>query len=161
SPLTLCPTAPNSALSAANVFTYAKEDEDGSRCPVGAHIRRSNPRASVDQDNKEAIRNVNTHRLLRRGRSYGTRIANPREDDGIDRGLFFICLNGNLERQFEFVQYSWINMPTFGGLRDERDPLIGVQPTGGGIFSIPGQPVREKGIGIPQFVYTRGGAYFF
>jgi len=161
SPLTLCPNAPNSALSSANVFTYAAEDRLGERCPIGAHIRRSNPRDSLDSDSSEAIKDVNGHRLLRRGRSYGERIENPRADDGIDRGLFFLCLNGNIERQFEFVQYTWINLPSFGGLCDEHDPIIGTQPDGGGFLSLPGQPIRERAMGLPQFVTMRGGAYFF
>jgi Dyp-type peroxidase family len=161
SPLTLCPQGPNSALTTANVFTYAQEDGGGQRCPLGAHIRRSNPRDSFLESDPDAVRNVNTHRILRRGRSYGTRIADLHQDDGVDRGLLFACLNANLERQFEFVQSSWVNASTFAGLVDERDPVMGTQPAGGGVFSIPGEPVREKAVGLRQFVRMRGGAYFF
>jgi Dyp-type peroxidase family len=161
SPLTLCPHAPNRALASANVFTYAPEDASGDRCPLGAHIRRSNPRDSFAGEDPESVENVNRHRLIRRGRSYGKHIEDPRQDDGVDRGLFFVCINANPERQFEFVQSSWVNASTFAGLVDERDPVMGTQPAGGGVFSIPGPPVREKVVGLPQFVRMRGGAYFF
>jgi len=46
---------------------------------------------------------------MRRGRSYGHRAADPRVHDGVERGLHFICLNADIERQFEFVQQTWIN----------------------------------------------------
>ena len=42
------------------------------------------------------------HRILRRGRSYGTTVPDAARfvDDGEPRGLFFICLNASIERQF-------------------------------------------------------------
>jgi hypothetical protein len=39
--------------------------------------------------------------------------------------LYFICLNADLERQFEFVQQTWVDNPVFAGLFFETDPLIG------------------------------------
>ncbi len=72
-----------------------------------------------------------------------------------------MCLNADIERQFEFVQHTWVNNPYFGGQCGEVDPVIGPQPVEGGVFTIPDEPVRRKVSGLPNFVTTRGGAYFF
>jgi Dyp-type peroxidase family len=161
SPLATCPHAPDPAQGRRNDFLYGDLDRDGLRCPVGAHVRRGYPRDSKEEDRDKAIQRANTHRILRRGRSYGKPIENPRTPDGESRGLLFLCFSANLERQFEFVQQSWLGNETFDGLQGERDPLTGTQPSGGGRLRIPGTPVRERLTGIPQFVRVRGGAYFF
>jgi Dyp-type peroxidase family len=147
-----------------NDFEYVGTDAFGLACPLGAHIRRANPRDTLGPDPSTALRSTRRHRLLRRGRSYGRRLADPREEDGQERGLFFICLNSDLERQFEFVQQTWINSPVFGGLCGEVDPLVGVEPdnpTGGGVMTIPQDPLRLRIHNLCRFVTIRGGAYFF
>jgi deferrochelatase/peroxidase EfeB len=129
-------------------------------CPLGAHIRRANPRDSLDpQPGTSASLDVNgLHRLIRRGRGYG-----PGAGDGAGQatGIYFICLAASLSRQFEFVQHTWLNNPTFNGLYDDTDPLTGSRDGGGGAFTAPARPVRRRYRGLPQFVRTRGGAYFF
>jgi len=149
-------------LGTDNSFGYAETDPFGERCPIGSHIRRSNPRDSLDSDPGTALELANLHRILRRGRVYGPGLADPLGgDDGRERGLFFMCINANLERQFEFVQHSWCNNPKFGGLYDEQDPLLGDQPTDGRSFTWQDRPFRRKVQGMPTFVTVRGGAYFF
>lgn len=146
---------------ANNDFDF-RDDPDGFGCPYGSHIRRANPRGIGLGDNVEiSIKIANRHRLLRRGRPYGNFLDNPTQDDGQKRGLFFICLNANIERQFEFVQHSWINNLKFNGLYDEDDPLIGSYATQNKNFTIPGQPVRQRICNIQQFATVRGGGYFF
>jgi Dyp-type peroxidase family len=160
SPLALCPAGPNSALADANEFTYAA-DALGDGCPFGAHLRRTNPRDSLNTDRDIALRDANTHRILRRGRSYGPRFEAGHSDRDPQRGLVFLCLNANPERQFEFVQQSWVNNAAFNGLVGERDPIIGTIPEHGGSFTIPAAPQRIRTTGLQQFVTMRGGAYFF
>ncbi|WP_426668943.1 Dyp-type peroxidase [Mucilaginibacter sp. McL0603] len=143
-----------------NNFSFAKEDDTGLGCPIGAHIRRTNPRDSLFDDPEVSLRTVKRHRIIRRGRSYGDRSANVFVDDGKERGLHFICLNSNIERQFEFMQQSWSNNPSFSALNNETDPLIG-QRNDGNVFSIPACPVRTRIHDLPEFVTTKGGAYFF
>jgi Dyp-type peroxidase family len=158
-PLTLSPEYDDPTYEAANDFGYHALDPDGLRCPVGAHIRRANPRDSLPPNpGTMASRDVNRrHRLLRRGRAYG-----PGEGtaDG-ERGLHFQCLNTNLARQYEFVQHSWVNDPGFDGLVRVEDPVIGPRTGGPGEFVVPESPVRRRYQGLPQFVTVRGGAYFF
>ena len=69
--------------------------------------------------------------------------------------------SSDIERQFEFVQQNWLNNPCFGGLYDERDPLVSTQPNGGGRFTVQADGVRERIGGIGQYVTTKCGGYFF
>ena len=145
-----------------NDFEFAEEDPKGTRCPFGAHVRRANPRDMLPPDPKRSTRAVNRHRLLRRGRPYGPPPKHTAKEaaaeTGSSRGLVFLALNASFRRQFEFVQQTWVNNPKFGGLYDERDPLIGTTPAH---FSIPAVPARRRLTGLPTFVKLRGGAYFF
>lgn len=147
-PLALAPHEDDPALADANDFGYFDEDPYGLRCPIAAHVRRTNPRDSLDPQpgSPQSIAVGKRHRLLRRGREY-------------DEGLHFLCLNANSSRQFELIQHTWINNPHFAGLHDEPDPLV--SPTSGGAFRIPAAPVRTRLTGLPRFVTVRGGAYFF
>jgi deferrochelatase/peroxidase EfeB len=54
-----------------NTFAFGVDDPQGLRCPMGAHIRRANPRDSFKPGDAENRKIVNSHRLLRRGRTYG------------------------------------------------------------------------------------------
>ena len=112
--------------SRANDFIYRTTDPDGLGCPFGSHIRRGNPRDTLGEDAAEALKLTKRHRLIRRGRSYGPRASDPLDlNDKQERGLMFMIINANIERQFEFVQQTWINSPSFHGLYDERDPIFG------------------------------------
>jgi Dyp-type peroxidase family len=151
-------------LNDANSFDYSS-DPHGYACPVGSHIRRCNPRDSLGPDHDTATLTANRHRLMRRGRSYGHRLSdtdpNPMVDDGKERGLHFICFNTDLQRQFEFVQQTWVNNPQFGGLADEVDPLIGDQESCSGMMTIQADPLRVRVKNMCRFVTMRGGAYAF
>ncbi len=161
-PLVTSPDRDDPELGASNSFGYATPDPHGLRCPIAAHIRRTNPRDSLGADPEKALELANRHRILRRGRVFGPDLDEGVEtDDGEPRGLVFMCLNANLERQFEFIQHTWCNDPKFAGRYDEEDPLIATRPEGGGRFTIQERPVRRRLTGIPEFVTTSGGAYFF
>jgi Dyp-type peroxidase family len=141
----------------ANAFTY-ETDLTGERCPIGAHIRRSNPRDSLGDDPEESWRVTRRHRIIRRGRPY--------VDANGGTGLHFICLNADIARQFEFIQQNWINDPTFGGLTPQDDPIVGSRRglAAAGRFTVPQaatERVHAEARGLPRFVTVRGGAYFF
>ena len=161
-PLALAPDADDPSLADANDFGYHGDDRRGTRCPVGSHVRRSNPRDSLDPDpGSERSFEINRrHRIVRRGREYGPQLsledALRGHDDAVERGLHFICLNANIARQFEFVNHTWLNNPKFGELHDDADPFFAP-----GCFTIPTDGVRERVTHVPRFVFVRGGAYFF
>jgi Dyp-type peroxidase family len=134
-----------------NDFSFADEDPQGLHCPLGSHVRRSNPRDSLGEDHETQIKINKRHRILRIGRTY--------EKDG-EKGLLFMCLNADIERQYEFVQQSWVAAVSFNGLQ-EKDPTIGAQRDDAGRFSIPSTDGSVVLTGLPSFVTTRGGGYFF
>ncbi len=158
SPLVLSPEQDGEKMT--NDFEYAGLDPHGLRCPFGAHIRRANPRDALGPDPKEALASARRHRLMRRGRAYGKRLDDRLKDDAVPRGLHFICLGTDLERQFEFVQQTWINNPVFAGLFKEVDPLVGDQAQAG-TFTIEAEPLRRRVQGLGAFTRIRGGGYFF
>jgi Dyp-type peroxidase family len=166
-PLTLAPDVDDARMAQANDFGYFHEDPLGLRCPVGAHIRRTNPRDSLDPNpgSQASIDVGNRHRILRRGREYGTQLtpeealAGSANGSAGQRGLYFMCVNANIARQFEFLQRTWVNNPKFNGLYADRDPLVSAQE--GSTFTMPGVPVRTRVTGLPAFVTVKGGGYFF
>lgn len=154
-------------------FGFAQLDPSGFNCPLGAHIRRANPRdALLENDAATSLQVVNRHRIIRRGRPYGEPLAPSLEPRDLiakidassnDRGLYFLCLNTNIARQFEFIQHTWINNPAFVSSSAEQDPLLGDraygdQPPG---FTVQAAPVRTRVSGLARFVQVLGGAYFF
>ena len=163
-PLVRTPDADDPALAMENGFRYHAGDPDGLRCPIAAHVRRTNPRDSLDPDpgSQHSVEIANLHRILRRGRSYGPPLEMERAlapFAGVDepRGLHFICLGSSIARQFEFVQQTWLASPKFAGLYDQPDPVV----AGPGSFSIPALPARRRLREVPRFVTVRGGAYLF
>ena len=136
----------------SNDFSYATMDPHGYGCPLGAHIRRMNPR--------DTAVNMNRRKMIRRGGTYGPPLAEGIPDDGVERGIAAFVGCASLVRQFEFAMNVWANDPNFHELGNERDPIFGTQD---GTFdmTIPKRPIRKKIKGLPAFTTIRGGAYFF
>ena len=89
-----------------NNFEYVDADGSGDpkgiHCPVGAHIRRVNPRGQPVQGQGLPGGSKISHRLIRRGLPYGP-TYDPREpNDGIERGMLFHFITSNIENQYEF-----------------------------------------------------------
>lgn len=131
------------------------DDSAGGRCPVGAHIRRMNPRSST------VAGRPHSRRLLRRGMPYGPAFDPKNPDDGQARGLIGLFLCADLNRQFEFILRQWAQGDrATAGLVGQQDPLLGAQtlaaeyriplPTGGNIV-----------LKMPRLVTTVGSAYLF
>ena len=159
-PIDLSPDKDDPAIAAdpnrRNNFTYAG-DEQGLRCPLGSHLRRSNPRATP-MVRATAVRR---HRLIRRGVEYGPHLQDGvLEDDGVDRGLINLFIQADIERQFEFVQKEWMKGGEFIGLDpDEHDPINGVGGQGSQM-SVPGAK-RPFLFDLPTFIQVKGGEYLF
>ena len=155
-PLVLAPDKDDPSLAddpqRNNNFNYAKMDPQGYAVPLGAHIRRMNPR--------DTAVNINRRKVIRRGATYGPPLPDGASEDGAARGIAAFVVCASLVRQFEFIQNVWVNDPNFHELGNERDPMIGAQD---GTFdlTIPKRPVRRKIKGLPAFTTVKGGAYFF
>jgi Dyp-type peroxidase family len=158
----LCPAGqlpPDQYGLPENAFGFKQTDPYGLGCPVGAHVRRANPRDALAKDVASAqtlLDAANNHRILRRGRTFGKPPADRYVADDVERGLLFICLNTDITRQFEFVQQNWVLNRNFATLFDETDPLVGPK----GDFTIPEEPLRRI-VEVETFVQSAGGEYFF
>ena len=164
-PLVTSPDRPDPRFSAtapgSNSFRYLDVDVDGRRCPLGAHIRRSNPRDGLGWPGLDDAGLLSfRHRIIRRGVPYGPPLpADVLDDDGVDRGLVFVCFNASISRQFESVQLQWLNDGNGFHLGHDSDFLLG-SPLGTGKMTVQGDPPFMLSPQGP-FVTTRGGEYLF
>jgi Dyp-type peroxidase family len=171
-PVSLSPDFDAPQLSEENDFEFMPQDPLGYRCPFGAHIRRANPRDSKLNDTPaESLQTSSRHRLVRRGISYGEPLFQRDaldqgiapvglQDDGKPRGLHFFSINASIARQFEFVQQTWCDSPTFNAEFETKDPIIGPND-GKGYMTLQGCPVAQRIGNVPRFVTVRGGLYLF
>jgi len=174
-PLALSPDtdSPPEGISPEQMNNYEYVNADGSgdprglRCPVGAHMRRINPRGQPVTGQGEPGGSNNTHRLIRRGLPYGPVYDPAKPYDGIERGLLGYFINTSFENQYEFVLGHWVNDSEFAGeVRlppKAKDPMIGTQDPAESIFAIPqanGAP-PIKVTGFSTFVTTKAAAYCF
>ncbi|MGL6094990.1 MAG: Dyp-type peroxidase [Fimbriiglobus sp.] len=154
-----------------NNFTFSGPDgadPTGGKCPFHAHVRKMSPRGDTAGDpNNEVER---SHRITRRGITYGIREVEPKDDPELDEmpeggvGLLFMCFQANIDNQFAFMQRAWANNVNFVRPQAGLDPVIG-QPVGA-------VPVVQKWpspygtpngatFGFEAFVTMKGGEFFF
>ncbi|RLU02336.1 MAG: hypothetical protein D9N11_09720, partial [Ketobacter sp.] len=132
--------------------TWKIDDSTGERCPIGAHIRRMNPRSSI------VAGRPHSRRLIRRGMPYV---------EGDKRGLIGLFMCADLERQFEFILRQWAHGDrATTGIVGEHDPILNAQKALDGDadsrFSIP-QPGTDsiEFHDMPRLVKTVGSCYLF
>ena len=142
-----------------NNFTY--EQDEGSRCPFHAHIRKANPR--LDKFRQD--------RIVRRGITYGTRHPDQETKSGLAYlpnsgiGLLFMSFQSNLEN-FERIHREMINNPDFQAKDTGLDALIG--QAGDQEPALPqkwplswGKSASRSVNAISSCITLKGGEYFF
>jgi Dyp-type peroxidase family len=147
-------TGPAGPVSTADSsFGYAA-DPVGLACPIGAHVRRANPRDALHGRPELARR----HQMLRRGIPYGPFVpAGSEPDSSVERGLLFLAVVGDLGRQFEFVQVEWLTDGDVFGLGRDADVLAGGGPEARVVI----QGNQPTFVPVPRPVVScRGGDYF-
>lgn len=180
-PLVAAPDADDPARAADDAFGFGS-DPDGLACPIGAHVRRTNPRDDLKPYPSAQSRHMSeAHRILRRARVFGPSAFDPAllrpdaaagerdrllslEDGREARGIHFLCVNASIRSQFEFVQQTWCNNPSFGGLTDSKDPIVGDhgrQDDAPTRMLIPRADTPIRTGPLPRVVTVRGGAYLF
>jgi deferrochelatase/peroxidase EfeB len=174
-PLALSPEtdSPPGGIAPEQLNNYEYVNADGSgdprglRCPVGAHMRRINPRGQPVTGQGQPGGSNNTHRLIRRGMPYGPNYDPKQPYDGIERGLLGYFINSSIENRYEFVLGHWVNDSEFAGAvrlnPKSKDPMIGTQDPAQSIFVIPqanGAPPM-KVTGLSTFITTKAAAYCF
>ena len=173
-PLALSPDtdSPPGGMTAEqlNDFEYVNSDGSGDprglRCPVGAHIRRVNPRGQPVEGQGTPGGSNNAHRLIRRGMPYGPAYDPSVPYDGMERGLLGYFINTYIENQYEFVLKEWVEAGEFAGRvrlnPKSKDVLIGANDPADSIFEIPragGPPLKLTG--FSRFITTKAAAYCF
>ena len=101
-------------------FIYG-HDPEGLVCPLGAHVRRSNPRDSMGKDGRRAQH----HHIIRRGMTYFKNEAHAENPGSSPKGLAFISLQGRIEDGFEFIQGRWLNTGATLHAGVDPDPIAG------------------------------------
>ena len=154
---------PNKGRGAFNNFTYLPDDPIGNRCPFHAHIRKVNQRGA---NAALGLAEERKRRIVRRGFPYGVR---PPVSGEV--GLLFQAFQGDISRQFEFIQRAWVDNPNFPefrilpGLNTGDDALIGQHPRA--VQRWPrdwgrsGRFLGRRLFNFGDFVRLRGGEYFF
>jgi Dyp-type peroxidase family len=175
-PLVLSPDAPipdfDPSDSRNNAFQYLDTDPDGVRCPLGAHVRRTNPRDALGWKGLDASGLLSyRHRIIRRGMPYGSPLPLPDgaedaagaqgsgEAGQADRGLVFVCFNASISRQFEGIQTQWVGDGNAFRLGHDKDYFLGDSSTTDKM-TVQGEPTFMLAP-QPSFVTTRGGEYLF
>ena len=165
-PLTLSPDADDPALAEANDFAYHEHDRRGTRCPIGSHIRRTNPRDSLDPrpgsdrlvggeppppppPARARVRAAAAARRGARGRRRGRARPALRLPQRQHRAPVRVR-PPHLDEQPEV-------RPALRRRRPARRAVGATRRT----FTIPTEGVRERVTDIPRFVSVKGGAYFF
>ena len=147
-------------------FRY-KDDPQGLKCPLTSHMRRINTRDMLaPRDTDGSVLN-NRRRILRRGLPYGESSAGV--SDAAEHGIVMQIVCASLFRQYEFVQQQWLNYGLDSNAGNDTCPIVGNHSTGAdgpkAKFVIASDPKTGRPPfiveGIPQFVETRGGEYFF
>ena len=126
-PLALAPDADDPALADANDFAY--HELDRARRPLPdrrPHPARESARLARPAARERATRGeINRrHRILRRGREYGTSLTIEQALAGDDRRARppLHLPERQHPRQFEFINHTWLNNPKFDRLYDDADP---------------------------------------
>jgi Dyp-type peroxidase family len=152
-----------------NDFTYGIRDDEGFGCPLGAHVRRANPRDDLGWFGSLSRR----HRIVRRGMPYGPRAFEAfgtqvneqgepeptpdHEPGGLfdphffeaeaektkERGLMFICFQASIARQFEIIQGQWLNNGDSFWLGRQKDFLTIGPPDGATTNGADGEELPE------------------
>ena len=156
------PTLSEMTDAALDAFDYVQPSDqgagDGESCPVGAHIRRLNPRSGM------VVGVPWGRRIIRRGLPYELDVPDKTDATGEkkrkERGLFGLFLCGDLETQFEFLLRVWANHDLSApGLRGTQDPFVGSR-SGTTPFRYTETPGGQpKEINVPPLTRTAGSLY--
>lgn len=177
-PLVLSPQsgAPDPPIAPDQINNYdyvssdpAVDDTFGYRCPIGAHMRRANPRGE-----HVLAGGQHNHRIVRRAMPYGPEY-DPEHPVDAHRGLVGYFINADIQNQFEFLMGQWINQSDFvmsvwgpGGANPANsisgaDVMLGDNDPASSSFIIPVQDTTSPPplTGFERFISTRGGAYCY
>lgn len=157
-----------------NNFRFDTDDKMGTKCPFHAHVRKMSPRGdSLTTSTEETER---SHRIARRGITYGCRPVEPRDKPDVDQlptrgvGLLFMCFQSLIDNQFAFMQRAWANNVDFArpffaaGPKTGLDPVIGqssLKASQAQTWPTPWGQSTTTTATFDSFVTMLGGEFFF
>jgi len=148
-----------------NNFHFAAESQIQKLCPFAAHVRKTLPRADLE----ELPVSIAKFRIMRRGIQFGPEVTEEEKKakkTSQGRGLVFVCYQSSIENGFQFMQKRWVNNAKFPprAPEDQRpgvDPILGQGPDRDRITGYnpnkPTDPLELTG----EWIIPRGGEYFF
>lgn len=155
-------------------LTSFSDDAKGRGCPLGSHVRRVHPRDTLVDGLASSNAISALHRILRRGRNYGPPApescypktlravmgqADTCASETSTRGLMFVGLCTDLQRQFEFILQNWANFPKHANLFHEVDPVLR-RPSMPDTFAIPSRGITRYLRGVGGWVRPQGCGYY-
>ncbi|WP_330960530.1 Dyp-type peroxidase [Photobacterium sp. 53610] len=148
-----------------NNFNF-NDDAGGLKCPLHAHVRKTNPRGDTVRQFNSPPTIERSRRIVRRGISFGEAELQPSQE-WTEAGLLFLSFQASIVDQFIFMQHTWCNNEDFLHGDVGLDPLVGQSKEN----ESPKPQSWSKGWGSPTaeqvsfsffgFVRMKGGEYFF
>ncbi|MFD0401855.1 Dyp-type peroxidase [Kitasatospora sp. NPDC127121] len=161
---------PNDPTSSNDNDFDFRDDLEGLVTPLWSHLRKTSPRAALQEDPSHPPFDPNAldgRRIMRRGTPYGSPFDPASEGPGgpdDPRGLLFICYQADIARQFEFIQADWMDQPDFPPKRNPvpgKDPVTQEAPDVDFESRDPDGTVKHTLLSFQQFVRTTGSVYAF
>ncbi|MCG6493480.1 Dyp-type peroxidase [Kitasatospora sp. A2-31] len=161
---------PNDPTAASDNDFDFRDDLEGLVTPLWSHLRKTSPRAGLQEDPAHPpfdAEVLDGRRIMRRGAPYGHPFDPASEGPGgpdDPRGLLFVCYQADIARQFEFIQADWMDQPDFP---PKRNPLPGKDPVTQEAPDIdfesrgPDGAIKHTPLSFAQFVRTTGSVYAF
>jgi Dyp-type peroxidase family len=176
-PVDVTPTQDDPALGADPSrnnnfrFDFPDDQQTQDRCPFAAHIRKTNPRADLeDLAPPKGPISTETRRIIRQGIPFGPEVS---ADEAalqmtlLPRGLLFVAYQSNIVNGFQFLQHTWANNDAFPPGKPVKlpgfDPIIG-QASNPSSRTLSGTDPSSQSteLALPaQWVVPKGGEYFF
>jgi Dyp-type peroxidase family len=107
---------PNQVNDFQYTFTNPDDQQDQTRCPFSAHLRKTNPRGDLTVPlGDEALAR---HRIIRQGITFGPEVTKEEEYNKKtkqERGLIFVSYQSAIADGFAFVQSSKSSVITKSG----------------------------------------------
>jgi len=155
-----------------NNFQFSGERNIQKLCPFAAHVRKTLPRADLEEKiNGVGGFSTESRRIIRRGIQFGPEVTKQEKAEKKTlhgRGLLFACYQSSITQGFQFIQKAWANSPTFPPFETTPevpgfDPIIGQAPPGQ-VRKLSGVNPNDPSIELElddNWVVPRGGEYFF
>ncbi|KAK3312172.1 hypothetical protein B0H66DRAFT_395117 [Apodospora peruviana] len=156
------PTGDHCKSKKMNNFGYEKVDDNSTArgCPLAAHIRKTNPRRTDEEDTNASDPGLKFTRIIRGGIPYGPDHTKGEKPGVMKRGLLFACYQGSIEDGFQHMQSSWCNTDTFPMGGSGLDPIVGQGKSPDDMKMLITEGKEQVQIN-PPLVTFRGGEYFF